>query len=429
MKLRSFTAGIILAAMPLIAAPELTVDQLIETAMKYSPDINISANQLDAAFARKDQADADYLPQLDLFGSAGGQGIELKNDSGMTSDGVLSGTITATQLIYDFGKTVGKMDAAQYTINASDAGLQQVISNKIYDVKDAYYSVLQKKAIISVNEENIKLNEAQLYRAKRYYEAGIRTKVDVTDAEVNLIQAKLSLNTSRYNYKLARVELENRIGIVPNHGDYTLYSKKIRFENAYDTLPRVHESMDELEKFAYLNRFELKDFKARINNKHSLLGSKKADYFPVIYGEGSYMLQDVDKFRDSQPEQQWEATVNLKWNIFSGYRTDAEVQEARVDWLSASSEYELARLGVKKDTDNAYLYVLQSLDDVELRESLTVASKEKYNQVEQRYQNGLADYVALQQARQDYIDSLSGVVTAYYDYYISLARLDNAVGR
>ena len=133
MKLRSFTAGIILAAMPLIAAPEMTVDQLIETALKYSPDINISTNQLDAAFARQDQADAGYLPQIDALGSAGGQGIKLKDESGFTDDTLLSGTITATQLIYDFGKTGGSMDAARYDVNASDARLQQVISDKIFD--------------------------------------------------------------------------------------------------------------------------------------------------------------------------------------------------------------------------------------------------------------------------------------------------------
>jgi len=64
-----------------------------------------------------------------------------------------------------------------------------------------------------------------------------------------------------------------------------------------------------------------------------------------------------------------------------------------------------------------------------LSQSLTRAAKEKHNQVERRYQHGIADYIELQQARQGYIDSLAGIVTAYYSYYISLARLDNAVGR
>ncbi|MEA3373303.1 MAG: TolC family protein [Campylobacterota bacterium] len=428
MKLKSITTGMLLAAIPLLATPELTVDQLIETALKQSPDINISTSQLDAAFSRKDQADADYLPQIDALGSAGGQGVKLKDESGFTDDTLLSGSITATQLIYDFGKTGGNMDAAQYDVNASNARLQQVISDKIFDVKGAYYNVLQKKALIAVNKENVQLNESQLYRSQRYYEAGIRTKVDVTDAEVNLIHAKLSLNNSLYDYKLARVDLEKRIGTVPNRGQYTLYSKSIDFGNAYNSLPRLNESMSELEEFAYLNRYELKEYQFRIDNRYARIKSKNADYFPVIYGEGSYLMQNVDEII-ALPEEQWQATVNLKWNIFSGFRTDAEVQEARIDLLTASSEYESARLEAKKRTDDAYLYVLKDLDSVKLNESLTRASKEKYHQVEQSYQHGIADYIELQKARQEYIDSLAGIVTAYYSYYIALARLDNAVGR
>ncbi len=428
MRARTITAAILLTAMPLIATPRLTVDQLIETALRYSPDINISANQLDASFARKDQADAGYLPQIDALGSVGKQGIKLK-DEDLVDDTLFSGTLSATQLIYDFGKTGGSMDAAGFDVDADDAKLQQTISDKIFEIKDAYYTALQSKALIRVDEENVKLNEAQLHRAQRYYEAGIRTKVDVTDAEVNLIQARLGLNNSLYDHRHARVELEKRIGLAPNHGDYTLYREDVEFEKAYDGLPPFEESVDELEKFTYLNRYEIREFKSNIKSKHATIGSIYADYYPGIYANGSYAYQEVDKFRNSTPEQTWQATIDLRWNLFAGFRTDAQVQEARVNMLSAASEYETVRLLAKKNTDDAYLFVLKGRDDVKLNQSLTRAAKEKHEQVEQRYQHGLADYVELQQARQSYIDSLSGIVTAYYEYYISLARLDNAVGR
>lgn len=419
---------LILISIKLSATQVFTVDELIEKALRYSPDINITTNRLDAAFAREDQADAGYLPQIDVFGSTGTQGAKLKGND-MTTDGVLSGQITAKQLIYDFGKTTGNMDSAEYDVNASEAKLQQAVSDKIFEIKDAYYNVLRTKALIDVAEENVKLNEAQLLRAQRYFEAGIRTKVDVTDAEVNLIQAKLGLNSSLYNYKHARVELEKRIGIIPAHGDYTLYAEEIDFEHVYDGLPKTTESIDELEKYTYLNRYEIRVYKAQINQRYALISSAQADYYPGIYAQGSYLYQNVDTFSATQPEQQWQATVDLQWNLFEGFRTDARVQETRADFLTASSEYETIRLAAKQRTDDAYLYALKDHDDVKLNQSLTRAAKEKYEQVEKSYQHGLSDYIELQQARQGYIDSLSGIVAAYYSYYISLANLDNAIGR
>lgn len=419
---------LILISIKLSATQIFTVDELIEKALRFSPDINITTHRLDAAFAREDQADADYLPQVDAFGSAGAQGVKIK-DIDMSTDSVLSGKLTAKQLIYDFGKTTGNIESAEYDVNASEARLQQAVSDKIFQIKEAYYSVLRTKALIDVAEENVKLNEAQLLRAQRYFEAGIRTKVDVTDAEVNLIQAKLGLNSSLYDYKHARVELEKRIGIVPAHGDYLLYADEIDFENVYEGLPMIEASIDELEKHTYLNRYEIRAYKAQINQQYARIGSAKADYYPGIYGEGSYLYQNVDTFSATQPEQQWQATVNLQWNLFAGFRTDARVQERRADFLSASSEYESIRLAAKQRTDDAYLYTLKDLDDVKLNQSLTRAAKMKYEQVEKSYQHGLSDYIELQQARQGYIDSLGGIVTAYYSYYISLADLDNAIGR
>jgi len=51
------------------------------------------------------------------------------------------------------------------------------------------------------------------------------------------------------------------------------------------------------------------------------------------------------------------------------------------------------------------------------------------DQAQKRYENDLSDYIELQDAQQGYIESLSSLVTAYYDYYIALAQLDHAIGR
>ncbi|HIQ28285.1 MAG TPA: hypothetical protein EYH42_07275 [Sulfurovum sp.] len=50
-------------------------------------------------------------------------------------------------------------------------------------------------------------------------------------------------------------------------------------------------------------------------------------------------------------------------------------------------------------------------------------------QVQKRYENDLSDYVELQDAQQGYIQSLSNLVEAYYDYFIALAQLDHVIGK
>ena len=53
---------------------------------------------------------------------------------------------------------------------------------------------------------------------------------------------------------------------------------------------------------------------------------------------------------------------------------------------------------------------------------------EKFHQAQKRYENGLSDYIELQQARQSYIDAKSSLVIDYYNYYDALARMYNVIG-
>ena len=64
-----------------------------------------------------------------------------------------------------------------------------------------------------------------------------------------------------------------------------------------------------------------------------------------------------------------------------------------------------------------------------LNETITASAKKKLYQAQKRYENGLSDFIELQNAQQDYINALTTLVNSYYDYYIALARLDHAVGR
>jgi outer membrane protein len=129
------------------------------------------------------------------------------------------------------------------------------------------------------------------------------------------------------------------------------------------------------------------------------------------------------------PEQQWQATVNLQWNLFSGFQTDSATQEARINVAKVSSEFANTKLAIKQETDNAYILVFKNKDAVKLSENLVKAAGAKFEQSQKRYEHGLSDYIELQEARQSYINAQTNLVISYYEYFIALAQLDRAVGR
>ena len=409
--------------------PTLDIDTLIEIALQHSPDIHIRKLDFKAAQQRTKQSLGFYLPRVDIDVSGGQNYAKLKHQPSQNTD-LLLGRIGASQLLYDFGKTTGRIGASEQEALALEAQMQQTISDKILLVKKSYYEILKIKNIIDVQHKNVSLQQQQLYRAQKYLKSGIKTIIDVSDAKVQLEQAKLDLKNAQYQLSLERTNLEEILGTVPYDGHYRLYNKIIKTEGLAKKLPQMHSTLQSLEGYAYKHRYILESSHYYVEGAQANVEASRGEYYPTLSLQGNYQNQHVDNVIAAlTPEQQGQIAVTMNWNLFSGYQTDASVEEAKLSVLKASSQVESIKLQVKREIHGAYIRVHQSRDNVLLTESISHASHQKFIQAQKRYENELSDYVELQDAQQGYIQALSDVVKAYYDYFIAMATLDHAIGR
>ncbi len=412
------------------AMHRLSMDDAIALALAHSPDINQSVLDIKSAKERSRFQKGYYLPRLNLMVTGGKSNL---NISGLNLDGSgIVGKISASQLLYDFGKTSGKIDASKQDIKAYEASLKKTIAKKILDVKVRYYKLLTAKSIIDVNEKDIELQKEQLRRAKRYFESGIRTLIDVTDAKVGLTRSKLTLNNSRYDLKLKRAFFEQTLGVMPYNGDYEpIYKERDWFEkDVQQALPQIKDSLEALVKFAYAHRHELFVVNSKIASAKEQVNSAKGAYYPALYLKADYSRLETNENDPSlHLDKVWDAGVMLEWNLFRGFQTKASVENAKIEQLRTSTRLEQLRLKIKREVIQAYLEVQRSKDAITLSKQVADASLQKFDQAQKRYEHGLSDYIELQDARHGYIRSLNDLVVAYYDYYIALAKLDYAIGR
>ena len=423
--------GLASLALSLQAQEIYTVDDLIIKSLEKSPNLKISKLQYEASQSRYDAAFSGYLPEVNLHASAGRVSQDGTFGQPSVEDNMIVGQLSLKQVIYDFGKTGGTSDTQKFIADSYSMEDLQNLSDKQRDVKNAYYEVLKASALIDVQKENVKLNEAQLYRSKKYFEAGIRTKIDVSDAEVKLIQAKLNLKTAEYDLKSAYAELDRVVGFTALEQEYTVYIAQLKLDALYESLHQYTLTLKESILFAYENRYELKRQQALIESTHSDIRSVSAEYYPSIYLSGDYIYQNAqtDELQLYLPQTQWNANLNIDWNIYAGGYTSSRKQEKVINSNISNSNLLETKLIIKKSTTNAYINVNRTKDTVELAQSLVAVSNEKFDQASKRYENGLSDYIELQEARQDYIDSKATLVVDYYDYYTAIADLDNAIGK
>jgi len=84
-------------------------------------------------------------------------------------------------------------------------------------VRVALESLRSASAEVDSSREGLSLAESELAQARRRYDAGVATSVEVTDAQTRLQRARDNQVIALYDYNVARLDLATATGTI---GDY-----------------------------------------------------------------------------------------------------------------------------------------------------------------------------------------------------------------
>jgi outer membrane protein len=402
---------------------QLTLEDCIQIALENNPQIEIARQQYFANQGALTQAKSFHWPQLSAGVGYGRQYID--TEFPVTEDNVGSGLLQISQLIFDFGKTTGLIDASSFNLQASGENLAQVYHDLVFDVKSRFYGVLEARRLIGVAEQAVSNFEQQLYRAQRFFESGVRTKIDVTNAEVNLSNEKLNLLRANADYKTSLVSLEQVIGTVPNNGDYEPITNEPPTEELASQKPELSDSLEYLLQTAEDNRPGLKEFQFLIQAAEASITQARGDYWPTIDAVGDY-----NNFETDLPSlsDQWQITARLNWEFFSGFETEGKVAEATARLREVQAGLRDFELEVTRDVTDSYLRADENREGVDIADQTVELAEENLRLAEGRYKAGIGDLLEFNDAQLLYTQNQSNLVITYYNYLTALARIDRAVG-
>lgn len=407
-----------------IYAQELGLNDLIDIALKNNTNIQLNKNQKDIKEQELKNAKSSYLPQVSLNASTGNYDIK---SNGITQDGNASSiTLDANQLIYDFGKTTSQIDASKYSYEASKNDINSSIQNTILEVKEAYFDILNKYEQIAVAIESVKLDELQLSQAKEYFKAGVRTQIDVTNAQLKLSNSKLALIKEQYNLKTAKAKLISILG--------TNFDTNLELKRDKDSILELsknkklkYENIDELITLGLKNRDELKKYDFLIKSNKENIKNVQAQYYPRIDLSASYTDQNSNDISSLDTDQS-AILLGLKWNIYTGNSTRAQKQIAVTNLKNTNKQFEQEKLEITQEITTAYLNLKQSYESIDISLlNLELATK-NLDLATQRYKAGLNDLLELNDAKLEYTQSKTNLVNTYYTYLTNFAKLEYSLG-
>jgi len=189
---------------PVGAYPAYT--PVLEIALQNRPEISELGHQANIAKELVKIYGAGDKPRVDFRGGAGWRGQTI--GEGQADGLAYSVGIYLTFPVFDGGRTKGKVMQARSDLETLRIEQAKLVDSIALQVRQAVDNVHEAGEIIRALGGTVTQAERLLAMAEKGFEFGVKTRLDVDDAQLNVLQAKINLSRAKHDYLVARANLE-----------------------------------------------------------------------------------------------------------------------------------------------------------------------------------------------------------------------------
>ena len=118
--------------------------------------------------------------------------------------------------VFDGGATSTKVQNAKITAANQDLYKNQVELNLSNELANTWAAYLNQLLIINSEEMNVAVADQNFLKTQEQYNLGQISSIEFRQAQLNLINAKVSLTTAKFNAKIAEMQLKKLEGTLIN---------------------------------------------------------------------------------------------------------------------------------------------------------------------------------------------------------------------
>jgi outer membrane protein len=430
----------------------LTFEEALRIARATHPQLQVAHAQSEVADARAYESRAALLPQVNgtayyerttnnqpSGGSSAGTNTVISTATGTatsTATTIGSGTggsshgsfdtsnyfrfgVTASQLIYDFGQTTGRWNAAKTAARSQLDSEVRTAQQVSYNVRAAYYNAAATYALVKVAQDGLTNQEAHLVQAQGFVRAGTQPEIALAQALTNRATARVQLITAQNAHDVAKAQLNQAMG-VEGPIDYEVEVPVV------EPVADEDKSTDELLPTAIKARPDLQALADQIKAQEYTISATKGGYYPGLSAITS--LSDGGPAVDNLAWN-WYGMLQLSWPIFGGGITNEQVREARATISVLRGQFEIQRLQIRLDLEQARLAVRAAKASEEATHEAVVNAREQLRLAEGRYQAGVGNMIELGDAQVAMTTAAAQEVQAHFGLATSRAQLLLALGQ
>jgi outer membrane protein TolC len=403
---------IVLLLLVLGFARAITLEQALELAKERANQIRLSELDIKKAEEEIKRARASILPQVSVSYNYTHFGQDLA--LGFTPHNRQSAVLQLNQTI--FNKQVFEL----IKLANIQRELQSLIKEDVQrtlesQVKDLFYGLLYRKAIVKLQEENVNYWEENYRVVSAKFSAGVVPKVELLRARSQLEQAKAQLEQAKVDYLKA---LEDFKALLKLEGDVepegTLELREFN--------PKEEELLQALKE----KNSTLRVAKKSVELAQGTVELKRAQNFPTVNGFANYQLFTGRRsfFGSTEQLKGYSFGVSINYLIFDGFSRKAEISEAELDLLKQRENLLQLEYDLKARLRSTLLSIKSIQTQIKAVQSSLESAKESLRLSTERYRLGVGSQLEVLEARANYNNLLANYYLLLYQYNSSLASLE-----
>lgn len=435
----------VLLNLSIVDNPErvLTLSSAIAEGLKNSLSLQVSEKDVQISGEDVKIARSNYLPQLEVNGSALALDKNTVNQSfGTRGRYNLQADATLTQLILS-EPAMANVAIQKLLLKSQEEALRQSQLDVVEDVAESYLNILQATALLRLRNENVAVTRKNYNIAKTKASIGTVGSSDVYRFESELAFDNVDLNSAQAQWRQARFALNNLLNRPIKEvfeladaavSDSILLVTDARFFTLITNPRDVELFADFLVQEAFKNSPELQQLNlVQAAQERSLLSQRRAFYLPTVAFSAEYNVpieqyQVAESMIPTEIGNTWNAAIGVQLPIFQGNIRKNQVAQKQVEIWQIDDQTMSLRNNLELQVRSNMETAGASFSNLTLSKKAVEASRKNFEIAQNNYQQGVLNITSLIDAQNALLQAEINAINAEYTFIRDFLAVERAIG-
>jgi outer membrane protein TolC len=411
------------AALPVPSS--LDLKQSVERGLAANPTIVSARAQLKGSEYSANSAMADFFPTATGSYGFSRYGEQPKSAAGRSDQTTWTGRLNIHQPVFVGFKLLNTYQKARLFKEQNDANLTQAELALISAIQTNFLGHLKAKMDVKSAEDSVERLVSQLKVTQAFFDVGLKPKLDVLQAEVDLATAEQNLLKAKNSLDTTRAKLNSLLNL-PLEAPVEYTGELIYTPFGLD----LNECLNR----AYKNRPDILMGIKSVEMAEKDSGIAASSFYPQIsadldvYRKGDHPGLNGSPYMSETSKSYWTVGANASWTFFQWGSTYFQTKSADETVNKVRAALDNTRLGAGYEVKQGLLSQREAADRIGVARKSVDAARESYRMALARYQAQVGTNTDVLDAQAKVSNSEAQLSQALTDYQTAISSLYVAMG-